>query len=187
MFSPIRRSSLYFELVRFDIIEFLQLLITMSPVPRDMYEHTGHLLHWYAGSIAKARLWLQRRDMSISGSTLTTPDLKGAAMLGRTTPKSPEDCGNMTEVRAGVDAVDMELAKLLARRFAYMDAAARIKTDREAVRDEGRKAEVIENAVALASELGIPVSLISDFWEQLVEASIAYEFKRWDELNNAKR
>ena len=107
-------------------------------------------------------------------------------MLSRTSPKSPEDCCTMTEVRAGVDAVDAELAELLARRFAYMDAAARIKIDRDAVRDEARKAEVIENAVVRATELGIPALLVADFWEQLVEASIAHEFERWDELNTRR-
>jgi isochorismate pyruvate lyase len=124
--------------------------------------------------------------MSTSGSTLVAPDLKGPAMLSRTTPKSPEECTIMSEVRAGVDAVDAELAELLARRFAYMDAAARIKTDRHAVRDEARKAEVIENAVARAAELGIPVPLVADFWEQLVEASIAHEFERWDGFNTGR-
>jgi isochorismate pyruvate lyase len=54
----------------------------------------------------------------------------------------------MAEVRAGIDALDAELLRLLARRFAYMRAAARIKTRREDVRDEARKAEVIANAVA---------------------------------------
>ncbi len=56
------------------------------------------------------------------------------------------DCSTMLEVRAGVDQVDRELIALLARRFAYMDAAARIKTERSAVRDEARKAQVIANA-----------------------------------------
>ncbi|MBZ9779923.1 chorismate mutase, partial [Psychroflexus sp. CAK8W] len=46
----------------------------------------------------------------------------------------------MAEVRAGVDHVDRALIALLAQRFAYMDAAARIKPERGAVRDEGRKA-----------------------------------------------
>ena len=53
------------------------------------------------------------------------------------------DCTTMAEVRAGVDQVDRELVALLARRFAYMDAAARIKPTRGVVRDEARKAQVI--------------------------------------------
>jgi isochorismate pyruvate lyase len=50
----------------------------------------------------------------------------------------PNDCNSMTEVRAGVDDVDRRVVELLKRRFGYMDAAARIKPDREAVRDEWR-------------------------------------------------
>lgn len=104
-------------------------------------------------------------------------------MLSRVVPKSPEDCTDMPEVRAGVDSVDAALMELFAQRFAYMDAAARIKADRSAVRDEARKKAVIDNAVARASELGVPVPLVEEIWERLVEASIAYEFGQWDELN----
>ena len=90
----------------------------------------------------------------------------------------------MSEVRAGVDVVDAELIALLARRFAYMNAAARIKSDRNSVRDEARKREVITNAVAQAAALAVPTPLVADFWEELVEASIAYELEQWDEVNN---
>jgi isochorismate pyruvate lyase len=86
----------------------------------------------------------------------------------------------MAEVRAGVDHVDRALIALLAQRFAYMDAAARIKPERGAVRDEGRKAQVIANACAEARAAGIPESVIADLWERLVEASIAYELVAFD-------
>ena len=89
-------------------------------------------------------------------------------------------CTTMTEVRAGVDALDRELVALLARRFAYMDAAARIKPARGAVRDEGRKAEVIANARAAAVAMGVPEDVVAELWERLVEASIAYELARFD-------
>ena len=46
----------------------------------------------------------------------------------------PADCTTMAQVRAGVDQVDRNLIALLARRFGYMDAAARIKPDRALVR-----------------------------------------------------
>ena len=46
----------------------------------------------------------------------------------------------MTQVRAGVDRLDREIVALLAERFRYMEAAARIKPDRNEVRDEARKA-----------------------------------------------
>ncbi len=86
----------------------------------------------------------------------------------------------MAEVRAGVDQVDRELIALLARRFAYMDAAARIKPERGHVRDEARKAQVIANARAEAARSGVPDAVVADLWERLVEASIAYELVAFD-------
>ena len=87
----------------------------------------------------------------------------------------------MTEVRAGVDDVDEKLMALLTRRFAFMAAAARIKTDRELVRDEVRKAEVIANARERAVALGVPEPLVASLWEMLVEASISYEMQVFDD------
>ncbi|NIJ21943.1 isochorismate pyruvate lyase [Sphingomonas naasensis] len=92
----------------------------------------------------------------------------------------PEACTTMAEVRAGVDAVDRALVALLTRRFGYMDAAARIKPERGHVRDEARKAQVIANVRAHARAAGIPEEPIAALWDQLVEASIAYEFVRFD-------
>jgi isochorismate pyruvate lyase len=90
------------------------------------------------------------------------------------------ECSTMLEVRAGVDQIDRALVALLARRFAYMDAAARIKPGRDAVRDEGRKAQVIANACDAARAAGVPERVVADLWEQLVEASIAYELEAFD-------
>lgn len=95
-------------------------------------------------------------------------------------PKLPEDCQTMAEVREGVDALDRDLVALLATRFGYMRAAARIKPSRDAVRDEARKAAVIAAAVAEAEASGIPADVIADIWERLVEGSIAYELAEWD-------
>ena len=53
----------------------------------------------------------------------------------------PDQCRTMTGVRTGVDDVDQRIVALVARRFGYMDAAARIKLDRATVRDETRKAK----------------------------------------------
>ncbi len=98
--------------------------------------------------------------------------------------KSPEDCQTMSEVRAGVDATDRELVALLDRRFGYMRAAARIKPSRDAVRDEDRKASVIAAARADAEARGLPADAVAQIWEDLVEASIAYEFEFWDRLRD---
>ncbi|WP_454884031.1 chorismate mutase [Sphingomonas oryzagri] len=94
---------------------------------------------------------------------------------------APEECSTMPEVRAGVDATDRAIGALLATRFDYMRAAARIKPERGQVRDEARKRQVIDNAMADARAQGWPEQVAVDLWEVLVEASIAYELDRWDE------
>ena len=65
-------------------------------------------------------------------------------------------------------------------RFGYMRAAARIKPDRDMVRDEARKAQVIANAFAQAEIEGFPPTIAAELWERLVEASIAYELDAFD-------
>ncbi|MEO8723672.1 MAG: chorismate mutase [Sphingobium sp.] len=92
----------------------------------------------------------------------------------------PEACRTMADVRAGVNATDAALVALLATRFAYMRAAARIKPARDAVRDEPRKAEVVELVRAEAQRLGLPADAIAAMWDDLVEASIAYELEAFD-------
>jgi isochorismate pyruvate lyase len=92
----------------------------------------------------------------------------------------PDDCRSMEEVRHGVDRLDEEIVGLLGRRFRYMDAAARIKAVREAVRDEGRKAQVLANVARLAGEHAVPREAAAELYERLVEASIAYELERFD-------
>ncbi len=96
--------------------------------------------------------------------------------------KLPEDCTDMREVRIGVDTTDRELMALLDRRFGYMRAAARIKQDRNVVRDEARKAEVIANARADAETRALPAEKIEEIWDLLVETSIAYELVEWDRI-----
>jgi isochorismate pyruvate lyase len=95
---------------------------------------------------------------------------------------APEACETMLQVRAGVDDVDARIVALLAERFAYMRAAARIKNERTAVRDEPRKAEVIANALAHAEAATLPADVIADIWDRLVEGSIAYELHAFDSL-----
>jgi isochorismate pyruvate lyase len=92
----------------------------------------------------------------------------------------PDQCQTMQQVRAGVDEVDRQVVALLKRRFGYMDAAARIKPDRSAVRDEWRKADVLAKVDAAAAELGIDRALIARLYEDLIETSIAHELEVFD-------
>ena len=93
---------------------------------------------------------------------------------------APEDCATMADVRTGVDEIDRQIAALIGTRFGFMDAAARIKRARSDVRDEARKAQVVANARANAAANGWSPDVAAALWDQLVEASIAYEFAAFD-------
>lgn len=97
-------------------------------------------------------------------------------------PLDPEDCTTMAQVREGVDEVDRAIVDLLALRFGYMEAAARIKPKRNQVRDEARKADVLAKVDAAADEAGLDRQLLARLYEELIEASIAYELDEFDRL-----
>lgn len=101
-------------------------------------------------------------------------------------PKMPAQCETMIDVRMGVDQVDRELVALLVRRFGYMDAAARIKNDRSTVRDEARKAQVLDNVAREGKAAGLEPERLRAVWNELVEQSIAYEAVEWDRLRAAR-
>jgi isochorismate pyruvate lyase len=92
----------------------------------------------------------------------------------------------MTEVREGVDALDRELVRLLVTRQGYMKAAARIKPNRDAVRDEPRIEEVVTNVLAEAKKLGLSPEIAEPVWRELIERCIAHELDVWDATRERK-
>ena len=95
-------------------------------------------------------------------------------------PVRPQDCTSMKEVRAGVDALDRQIVKLIAERSRYMQAAARIKPSRDVVRDQARIDDVLAKVGAAADAANLPRQIAEPVWRELVEQSIAYEFEIWD-------
>lgn len=112
--------------------------------------------------------------------TRSTPPPHGLDLDDLAARTAPQACRTMAEVRDGVDRLDRALVALIAERTRYMDAAARIKPDRAAVRDEARIEDVVEKVCRTAAEAGLPASLAESVWRELVEQSIAYELDVFD-------
>jgi isochorismate pyruvate lyase len=87
----------------------------------------------------------------------------------------------MAEVRQGVDELDRALVALLAERQGYMDAAARIKQDRNVVRDVPRIEDVVAKVKAEAQKVGLSPAIAEPVWRVLIDRSIAYELSVWDQ------
>ncbi|WP_292033202.1 MULTISPECIES: chorismate mutase [unclassified Brevundimonas] len=95
--------------------------------------------------------------------------------------KAPEDCATMLDVRQGVDALDRALVTLLAERQRYMDAAARIKPNRDAVFDQARIDDVVTKVLAAAQPAGLSPDIAEPVWRLLIDRCIAHEFARFDQ------
>jgi isochorismate pyruvate lyase len=94
----------------------------------------------------------------------------------------PAECATMADVRQGVDALDRALVALIAERQRYMDAAARIKQDRDAVHDAARIEDVVTKVKASARAAGLSEEIAEPVWRTLIDRCIAYEFGVWDAL-----
>jgi len=90
----------------------------------------------------------------------------------------------MAEVRQGVDAIDRMLVQLIAERQGYMDAAARIKPDRNVVHDRARIEDVVAKVKTAAREAGLSEAIAEPVWRTLIDRCIAYEFGVWDRLRD---
>lgn len=92
--------------------------------------------------------------------------------------KAPQDCVDMGELRAAIDALDAELVALLAKRFAYIDRAADLKFAAGLpARIPERVEQVIQNIRAHAQDQGLDPDLLDGIWRVIIEASIAREAK----------
>jgi isochorismate pyruvate lyase len=96
--------------------------------------------------------------------------------------RPPAECMTMAQVRQGVDALDHLLVSVLAERQRYMDAAARIKPDRGAVRDSARIEDVVAKVKAAAREAGLSEEIAEPVWRLLIERCIAHEYGVWDQI-----
>jgi len=92
-------------------------------------------------------------------------------------------CANMAEVREAIDAIDRDLVALLADRLHFIAEAARIKQNRDLVRDDDRVADVLAKVRQTAEQKGIDADLIVAVFRELVERSIAREFQLFDGLH----
>ncbi len=92
----------------------------------------------------------------------------------------------MTELRVAIDALDRRLVDMLALRQRYIERAAVLKQDRDAVRDEARIEDVVAKVIAEAGRKGLSPAIAGPVWRTLIEASIAHEFGSFDRKTSAR-
>lgn len=93
-----------------------------------------------------------------------------------------ETAESMADVRHEVDRLDRALVALLVERQSFMEAAARIKNDRNAVLDRPRIEDVVRKVKAEAIKQGLSPAIAEPVWRTLIDRCIAYEFSAFDDL-----
>ena len=98
---------------------------------------------------------------------------------------SPEQCTNMSALRAEIDRLDRLLVGLLSERQRYIERAAVLKKARDAVRDEARIEEVVRHVKDEGNRAGLSPAIAERVWRVLIEASIAHEYQAFDAKTGA--
>ncbi len=94
--------------------------------------------------------------------------------------KMAAECQSMEDVRREIDRLDRIIVELLSERQTYIEAAARIKNNRDTVRDTSRIEDVVQKVVAHAQERGLNPMIAEAVWRTLIEQCIAHEYKKFD-------
>lgn len=91
---------------------------------------------------------------------------------------------DMTALRAAIDELDLELARMLARRTRMIDRAAQIKAGVGLpARIDERVEEVARKARENAAQVGYDPDLAEDLWRLMMEHFIAQEARALGETD----
>lgn len=91
----------------------------------------------------------------------------------------PNECANLEEIRAGMDAIDREIVALIAGRVAYVRAAAKFKTSSANVAAPERVAAVLKTRREWAEAAGLDGSVAEGLYRELVNYCVSEEHKQW--------
>lgn len=88
----------------------------------------------------------------------------------------------MAEVRISIDDLDRQIVTLLGERMRFIEAAARIKPEREAVRDQWRVDDVLTKVGETADKVNFSKKIAQKLYADLIESSIMHELVNFDRL-----
>jgi isochorismate pyruvate lyase len=94
----------------------------------------------------------------------------------------PEDCKSLAEIRDGMDALDRQIIAILARRVAYVKAAAKFKTSAESVAAPDRVQKVLDTRREWAEQAGLDGDVVRGLYRDIVAYCVGEERKHWERL-----
>ncbi len=93
-----------------------------------------------------------------------------------TTPVSATPSGPLGPLRQQINALDDQIVKLLAQRYALLPEVVKVKAANNIPhRVEARVKEVIERNVQHGASLGLPEQMVREVYEAIIEAAHRFE------------
>ncbi len=97
--------------------------------------------------------------------------------------KRPEQCKNLLDVRAAIDAYDDLLLPLLAQRLKLVMSAARFKPSVKGVVKKDRVEEIVVRVRKAAAALGVSVDCFEYTYRHLIAAYTREEQRNWPRIH----
>lgn len=105
--------------------------------------------------------------------------------MGYKQKNAPENCADMNEIRAEIDALDQEVIALLAQRFEYVKSAAKFKKNPDQVQAKARFESMLAQRRIWAEHAGLSPAVIEKMFRDLVTWFIAQEMAHWSQSQDA--
>ncbi|MEH1888573.1 MAG: isochorismate lyase [Nostoc sp.] len=93
--------------------------------------------------------------------------------------KEPNDCSNLQEIRVCIDTIDQQIISIFGKRFEYVKAAAKFKTNETSVQAPERFNTMLQQRRQWAKEAGLSPDVIEKVYQDLVSYFIEEELKHW--------
>lgn len=93
--------------------------------------------------------------------------------------KLPNECNNIQEIRTEIARLDREIVTAIGKRFVYVKAAAKFKTNETSVKAPERFKAMLEERRIWAEEEGLNPEVIEQLYRDLVNYFINEELKDW--------
>jgi len=103
------------------------------------------------------------------------PNTDKPAYRGSPTVGGGRCCQTLGEVRDNIDRLDGEIVRLMAQRGQYVHEAARFKKNPAQVDAPERAEAVVQKAIRLAGENGLPSAVAEATYRAMIRAFIDYE------------
>ena len=97
--------------------------------------------------------------------------------------KQPQDCQNIQDIREAIDSLDRDIINKFGKRFEYVKAAAKFKSNTGEVKAEERIKTMLQQRRIWATDNNLNPDLIEQLYRDLVNYFIIEELQTWRKNN----